>query len=415
MRLRRMNRTELINHLLFVRHGTRYLEIGVRAEEENFAHVRSPRKVGVDIAPVSTFHGTSDEFFSANKDTFDVIFIDGLHTEEQASKDIANAYRCLAPGGAIVLHDCMPPDAWHQRAPDAAEDGENWNGTVWKAALREFNRTKHRCVVVAVDWGCGVIDTSQKQLPACRELPAHLEYEQDYVRLLDYVVTVEAFLRDGVKVFYHLACIGNWKDVFAEQMRVLHTCGFQSIDLTVLGSRHDIQEANDICMRCDIDARVILESDELTLFETPSLRAVEEYARQHEGYVLYLHSKGVSSPQDDTKARWRRLMMRELVERWERCIPELPHYDAVGVNWRDMPPVSHFCGNFWYASTRYLRTLADFQTYYEHPRYRIWDAINDKRLGCEFWIGSGATTPRVLSLVCRNEDFCSPAFLASDY
>jgi SAM-dependent methyltransferase len=409
-----MTRTELINQLLLARRGTRYLEIGVRAEVDNLAHIRCPHKVGVDVEPVTTFHGTSDEFFSQNDDRFDVIFIDGLHTEQQAAKDIANAYRALVPGGAIVLHDCMPPDAWHQREPEAVSPGENWNGTVWKAALREFNRTEHRCEIVATDWGCGVIDTAREQVPACSALPADLEYERHYAWLLEYEISVETFVRDRVRVFYHLACIGNWRDVFAGQMSLLRRSGFRSIDLTVLGETSDMGEVDAICERSRIDARTILRSAELTLFETPTLRAIEDYARGHHGHVLYLHSKGVSNPGDGTKARWRKVMMRELVENWEPRMRELAHYDAIGVNWRDMPPLSHFCGNFWYASTSYLRTLADFQTYYDHPRYRIWDAINDKRLGCEFWIGSGATAPQVLSLVCRNEDFCSPAFWCTD-
>jgi len=102
--------------------------------------------------------------------------------------------------------------------------------------------------------------------------------------------------------------------------------------------------------------------------------------------------------------------MCELVELWEQCVEQLPHYDVIGVNWRDMPPISHFSGNFWYASTSYLRTLEDFERYYESPRYPIWDAVKDRRLGCEFWIGSSTQSPHVLSLVCRNQDFCDPHF-----
>ena len=103
-------------------------------------------------------------------------------------------------------------------------------------------------------------------------------------------------------------------------------------------------------------------------------------------------------------------MMKELVENWECCILQLPHYDVIGVNWREMPPISHFSGNFWYASTRYLHTLPDVQQYYENPKYQIPDPINYKRLGCEFWIGSGSKTPRVLSIGWKNVDFCNMNF-----
>lgn len=406
-----MHRSELINHVLAQRRGSRYLEIGVHDEGENFAYVQAETKVGVDVKPVTTFHGASDEFFAQNHDEFDVIFIDGLHVEDQVQRDIENSYQCLAPGGAIVLHDCLPPDAWHQRPPEEATDGENWNGDVWKAVLREFNRTEHRCFIVADDWGCGVIDTAQRQEPARRRLPRELSYDSHYPLLDRYVLSPAAFMREQVCVFYHLACLPGWREVFEEQMTILADAGFRSIDLSVLGAP-DVSEVLAVCQELAIEARPIFQSPELALFETPCLRAIEAYAREHSGYVLYLHSKGVSNPADETKRRWREVMMTELVEEWEARMLELPHYDAIGVNWMDMSPISHFSGNFWYASTRYLRTLADFQTYYEHPRYQIWDAINDKRLGCEFWIGSGSAPPNILSLAYRNVNFCEPGFWA---
>jgi len=157
-------------------------------------------------------------------------------------------------------------------------------------------------------------------------------------------------------------------------------------------------------------ATALFHDTDLNHFEKPALLAIENYASSHNGYVLYLHSKGVSNPGDESKGKWRRLMMRELVDKWENCVLQLQHYDVIGVDWRDMPPISHFCGNFWYASSKYLRKLADFNFYYDNPRYRIWDRICDKRLGCEFWISSSKETPRVLSLVGRNIDFCNPVY-----
>lgn len=403
-----MNRTDLLNQLIRRRNATRYLEIGVCDEQHNFAHVRCAHKTGVDVRPVTTFTGTSDDFFAQNREQFDVVFIDSMHTEAQVSADIANAYRCLAPGGAIVLHDCMPPDAWHQRGPEAFREGEPWNGTVWKAVLREFNRTHHRCVLVDTDWGCGIIDTARAQEPVCRELPEELEYERHYAWLLGYTISAAEFIREDVQVFYHLACMGNWEHVFTEQMEQLGRNGFDRIALTVLGSHGDLRTAAATCAVAGVHANVIFHDADLSRYETPAMLAIEEHARRHEGYAFYLHSKGVSNPADETKAPWRRLLMRELVENWVHCVAQLPYYDVVGVNWRDMGPISHFSGNFWYASTRYLRTLTDFETYYQNPVDPLATGAN--RLSCEFWIGSAPEPPRILSLACRNVDFCNPAY-----
>ncbi|HEV8506482.1 MAG TPA: class I SAM-dependent methyltransferase [Chitinophagaceae bacterium] len=398
-----MTRTELINYFIGLRNFKKYLEISVHNEQNNFAVIQCQDKI---IIPGDQ----SDYFFENNHDAFEIIFIDGIHTEEQAINDIRNSLNILSQNGVIIIHDCLPPDEWHQRDPEDFHEGENWNGTVWKAALRIFNDTCFKCDLLDTDWGCAIIDSSEKQVPEGLLLPRKLHYNTHFDALLKYKKAVSVYLRKYVKLFYHLACMGNWVDVFREQMQLLQQNGFFQIDMTVLGTENDRNTLKQVCDGYNIRSNIIFYAQEMTNFETPALLAIEEYAKQNEGYVLYLHSKGVSSPMDETKIKWRRLMMHELVEKWESCMLQLPHYDVIGVNWREMNPTSHFCGNFWYASTRYLRRLCDFISYYENPRYKIWDAIYNKRLGCEFWISSGTTPPRVLSLFCTNVDFCNPNF-----
>ncbi len=115
----------------------------------------------------------------------------------------------------------MPPDEWHQREPEEYKEGENWNGTVWKVAPRVFNETNYKCILVATDWGCGIIDTANSQSPANRKMPEELNYSLHYNWLLEYKSCVAEYIRDHVKVFYHLACKGNWEGAFNEQMTQL--------------------------------------------------------------------------------------------------------------------------------------------------------------------------------------------------
>ena len=398
-----MNRIQLINHLI-EQHGFKwYLEVTTHGLNETFSHINCPHKS-------TTFPASSDTYFFSNRATFDIIFIDGEHTEKQVLKDIRNSLRILNEGGVIVLHDCMPPDAWHQREEEEYIKGQNWNGAVWKAALNFFNESMFNCTLLDTDWGLGIIDTSGTQVSRNICLPEKLSYHEHYPFLLQYKRSVAAYFREHVQVFYHLACMGNWKQVLEEQLLQLKRHGFSNLFMTVLGTDQDLLTVYDQCKELAVAVKKIVHAPELTHFEKPALVAIEQYARHNTGYVLYLHSKGVSNPADETKIKWRRLMMKELVENWEFCVMQLLHYDVVGVNWRDMPPTSHFSGNFWYASTSYLRTLADFNYYFDHPLYQIWDNINYKRLGCEFWISSGSRQPRVLSLVWRNVDFCNPLF-----
>ena len=397
------SRINLINYLVQQRNYESYLEITQNGISWEIAHVQCATKR-------LNFPLSSNEFFSSHHDFYDIIFIDGLHTEEQVAKDIQHALQRLKINGMIILHDCMPPDAWHQRSYEDYKEGENWNGTVWKAVLREFNRSHYQCTLLDMDWGCGIIDTANTQLALNRKMPEELDYSMHYDWLLAYKMGIGEYIRKQVEVFFHLACLGNWQEVFGEQMDQLSQNGFNQVRLSVLGTEKELLFALNTLDDQKIKATALFHDTDLNHFEKPALLAIENYASCHNGYVLYLHSKGVSNPGDESKGKWRRLMMRELVDKWENCVLQLQHYDVIGVDWRDMPPISHFCGNFWYASSKYLRKLADFNFYYDNPRYRIWDRICDKRLGCEFWISSSKETPRVLSLVGRNIDFCNPVY-----
>jgi hypothetical protein len=83
----------------------------------------------------ATFRIPSDEFFAMIHDDveYDIIFVDGLHVEDQTERDIENALLHLSDGGTIVVHDCNPPTEWHQRSyEDFLKKYSDWNGTTWR-------------------------------------------------------------------------------------------------------------------------------------------------------------------------------------------------------------------------------------------------------------------------------------------
>lgn len=150
------NRTELINDII-ERIGARsYLEIGVN-NGRSFAAIRCSHKVGVDPKPVNDviIALTSDAFFAANTERFDVIFVDGLHEAEQVHRDVTNALAVMNDGGFIVCHDMNPWSEQAQRVPYA---GGSWTGDCWKAFVRlRAERSDLEMFVVNIDAGCAVI------------------------------------------------------------------------------------------------------------------------------------------------------------------------------------------------------------------------------------------------------------------
>jgi hypothetical protein len=154
-------RKDIIQSLIDTFQLQSYLEIGVQTSD-NFNSIRCNRKVGVDpvISPDIKYDGevhgvTSDSFFQSCSETFDIVFVDGLHLCEQVAADILNALQRLRRPGFIVLHDCLP----HCRqATIRNKIRGNWTGDVYRAVLWfRHNFPDIPYMTLDVDWGCGVI------------------------------------------------------------------------------------------------------------------------------------------------------------------------------------------------------------------------------------------------------------------
>ena len=153
--------TSVINTLIKKYDYQYYLEIGVEGGEA-FSNVDCLVKHGVDPYSINAnFRIPSDEFFAMINDEvlYDIIFVDGLHLEEQAQRDIENAMLHLREGGVIVVHDCNPPTEWHQRSYEEFQQHySQWNGTTWRGFVNlRATRPDLEMCVIDTDWGCGIV------------------------------------------------------------------------------------------------------------------------------------------------------------------------------------------------------------------------------------------------------------------
>ena len=150
-----MRRPDVMNSLLSVFRDPDYLEIGVNAGQ-TFLEINAATRTAVDPAfafdtkPHATastvfYEVTSDEFFgSINAGRrYDVVYLDGLHTFDQTTRDLVNALSLLKPSGIIAIDDVLP-NSFHASLPDlhlAAKVRESlmpdsqdysWMGDVYK-------------------------------------------------------------------------------------------------------------------------------------------------------------------------------------------------------------------------------------------------------------------------------------------
>lgn len=184
-----MDRIDVLQSLLNQRPKATYLEIGVK-KGECLLKLRAPRKIAIDPAfrikklrrawsylvnpsnfANEYFEITSDAFFAEHADALrggiDVAFVDGLHTHEQAYRDVCHALEHLKENGVIVMHDCNPASAaaaqfaysWEEAASHKHPEWNGaWNGDVFKALLQlRAERRDLNVSVLDCDHGLGIV------------------------------------------------------------------------------------------------------------------------------------------------------------------------------------------------------------------------------------------------------------------
>jgi len=146
-------RWDLINYLINKYGYKDYLEIGCD-KDQLFSKVNLQNKTGVDPYSGGNIRQTSDDFFLTNNKTFDLVFIDGLHTYDQVKRDILNSVKFLNDDGIILVHDCLPDTMAKQAVPRYKMQ---WNGDVWKAIVDLRQDPDLDVYTCEMDQGIGVI------------------------------------------------------------------------------------------------------------------------------------------------------------------------------------------------------------------------------------------------------------------
>jgi hypothetical protein len=176
-----MTRIDIINHYIEKYKYQSYLEIGCQWGN-CFKQIKCNYKMSVDPNPNSSAirKVTSDFFFKYNEEFFDIIFIDGLHLEEQVDRDIKNSLGFINPNGTIVVHDCLPKNEKEQL--ETWDHKGAWVGTVWRSFLKCRQDKNLDAFVIDTDHGVGIISyrnfTGEASIwPNNTEFPKKIEYK----------------------------------------------------------------------------------------------------------------------------------------------------------------------------------------------------------------------------------------------
>ncbi len=87
--------------------------------------------------------------------SFDIVLVDPYHDYACSSRDISLAYSLLAPGGSVVVHDCLPPANGDLINPSFVPGV--WCGVTFIAFIDFVMNVGPKYLTVDCDYGCGII------------------------------------------------------------------------------------------------------------------------------------------------------------------------------------------------------------------------------------------------------------------
>lgn len=180
--------------------------------------------------------------------------------------------------------------------------------------------------------------------------------------------------------FWHIGALGDWRRIVDEQYAKLKDSGLYEASETIvvgfIGGRSRLDELG--AALPDDPKFEVFTTEDVEDYEFPTLVRLWHEARRRERsfFCYYFHTKGVSRGEERQINAWRRYMEYFTLERWEDCVLVLADHDTCGVELKD--DGHHYSGNFWWATSDYVRTLPDAD--------RFWREHRDDRLAAERYV-----------------------------
>jgi hypothetical protein len=182
-------------------------------------------------------------------------------------------------------------------------------------------------------------------------------------------------------IYFHVATIGNYQEIFDEIYYQIEKSNLiENIDLL------NVCIVGNGSLNVSSNTKInVYRTDEVSTGEFYTLDKIKLFSDSSStnNKILYLHTKGVTTPNNVCIDEWREYMTYFNVCKYDKCLEYLNEYDACGVDLVDTPQI-HFSGNFWWSNSEYIKTLPTIHDL----KYKIKPVLS-VRHNCEFWIGMG--------------------------
>jgi hypothetical protein len=183
--------------------------------------------------------------------------------------------------------------------------------------------------------------------------------------------------------FWHIGAVGDWCRIIGEQYSKLRRSGlYDASHKIVVGFIGGQDREEDLKIPILDDPKFeVFTTEHVEDYEFPTLARVWKEAQERPEAFLcyYFHTKGASlaaTPRQAAANAWRAYMEYFNLEKWEECAAILNEYETCGVELQS--DRSHYSGNFWWATSDYIKKLPD--------GYRYWRENQDNRVAAEFYL-----------------------------
>lgn len=186
-----------------------------------------------------------------------------------------------------------------------------------------------------------------------------------------------------IYIYFHICLIGNWKEIVSNLLFKIENSGLykyvDEIRCIILGDLINT-EIYSVLKQFDKDNKIniVLRDNNTNLYEKITINKLLEDSQSNiekEAYVLYIHSKGVTKPDNKFVYDWVNYMSYFNIYKFDNCFKKLedPFISAVGVNLigQDVNPL-HYSGNFWWSKMSHIQNLKPItDNYYNSPEFWI--------------------------------------------
>lgn len=183
--------------------------------------------------------------------------------------------------------------------------------------------------------------------------------------------------------FYHIYADGHWFTPLTEQLKAVRKSHLHHhLDGFFIGITSSDQNKGKVTKFLKLYSlffpfKYTIVNHCTTGWEQTTLDKLYDFSLDHDGYVLYAHTKGAAT-RHNTNTYWRQSMIHFNVKNWKVAVEKLKDHQAVGCHWllpKDLPyNGNYFAGNFWWADLALIKTLGK--------------PLRNSRFDAETWLGS---------------------------